>query len=63
MALLAAILVLAQESADVAEEGKHIIIGMLLTGLVFVAVILIGQLFRYLGTRRRRQRRRAERAY
>ena len=62
MALLAAILVLAQESADVAEEGKHIIIGMLLTGLVFVGVILLGQLFRYMGTRRRR-RRASQRAY
>jgi hypothetical protein len=59
MDLLTATFLLAQESADVAEEGKHIIIGMLLTGLVFVAVILIGQLLRHLGTRRRRQRRRA----
>jgi hypothetical protein len=63
MNLLAAMLVLAQESADVAEEGKHIIIGMLITGLIFVAVVLLGQLFRHLGTRRRRNRSRAKRAY
>jgi hypothetical protein len=63
MNLLAAMLVLAQESADVAEEGKHIIIGMLVTGLVFVAVVLLGQLFRHMGTRRRRRRRQATRAY
>jgi hypothetical protein len=63
MNLLAVTLVLAQEAADVAEEGKHIVIGMLLTGLVFVGVILLGQLARYLGTRRRKQRRHAGRAY
>ncbi len=66
MDLLAFTLVLAQEGAevaDVAEEGKHIILGMLVVGLIFVGVILLGQLFRHLGTRRRRQGRRAGRAY
>ena len=33
-----------EKSADVAEEGLHIIIGMLIVGLVFLAVILLGQL-------------------
>jgi hypothetical protein len=38
--------------ADTAEEGKHIIIVMLLTGLVFVSVILLGELSKYLRHRR-----------
>jgi hypothetical protein len=50
------------ESADVAEEGLHIIIGMLLTALVFIAVIALGQLGRHL-SHRRQARRAAERAY
>jgi hypothetical protein len=44
-------LVLAAEKST-AEEGRDIIIGMLLTGLVFVAVIAIGELSRW--ARRRR---------
>ncbi|MBD0317860.1 MAG: hypothetical protein ICV71_04995 [Thermoleophilia bacterium] len=64
MSRLVALLVLAQEaeSADLAEEGKRIIIGMLLVGLTFLAVIALGQLSRYL-TRRRRARRAARRVY
>ena len=38
--------------AGPAEEGKHIIIAMLLTGFVFVAVILLGELSKYLRHRR-----------
>jgi hypothetical protein len=54
MSELLTVLVLAQEeSADVAEEGRRIIIGMLLVALVFLAVIALGQLARYLGHRRR----------
>ncbi len=65
--LLAAFTVLAQaqeqkESADVAEEGLHIIIGMLLTAFVFLAVIALGQLSRHL-SHRRKARRSASRAY
>jgi hypothetical protein len=59
-ALLATFLLGAE--TDVAEEGKNIITMMLLTGLVFVAVILLGQLARYLG-HRRAHRRAARRAY
>ncbi len=59
-------LVLAQraqeESADVAEEGRRIIIGMLLVGLTFLGVILLGQLSRYLG-HRRKARKAARRPY
>ncbi len=65
MSPLFALLVLAQEeaqSADIAEEGKRIIIAMLLVGLTFVGVIALGQLARYL-TARRRARRAARRAY
>jgi hypothetical protein len=39
--------------ADAAEEGLHIIIGMLITGLVFVGVIVVGDTVHYLRHRRR----------
>jgi hypothetical protein len=35
-------------AADVAEEGKHIVLSMLVVGLIFIAVIAVGQLFRWL---------------
>jgi hypothetical protein len=38
--------------ADVAEEGLHIIIGMLIVALIFLGVIVLGQLGRYLSHRR-----------
>ena len=44
-------LVLAAEKST-AEEGRDIIIGMLLTGLVFVGVIAIGELSRWFRRRR-----------
>ena len=59
MTALAASL-LAQES--VAEEGKHIITGMLIVALIFIGVILLGQTFRYLG-HRRKARKASQRAY
>jgi hypothetical protein len=60
MDLLLALIVLAQEETpDIAEEGKRIIIGMLLVALTFLAVIALGQLSRHLS--HRRQARRAER--
>jgi len=63
MDLLLALIVLAQEeSADVAEEGKRIIIGMLLVGLTFLSVIALGQLARHL-SHRREARRAAKRTY
>jgi hypothetical protein len=40
--------------ADAAEEGRNVILGMLVTGLVFVAVIAIGETSRALRHRRRR---------
>ncbi len=39
--------------ADAATEGRKIIIGMLITGLVFVAVIALGQLGHWLRGRHR----------
>ncbi len=39
-------------AADVAEEGKHIVLSMLVVGLIFIGVIAIGQFFRWLSTRR-----------
>jgi hypothetical protein len=36
---------------DVAEEGRNIVLSMLVVGLIFVAVIAIGQFFRWLGHR------------
>ncbi len=47
-------LVLAAEKG-VAEEGRDIIIAMLVVGLIFLAVIALGQLARYLGHRRSRK--------
>jgi hypothetical protein len=44
-------LVLAAEKTT-AEEGRDIIIGMLLVGLVFVSVIAIGELSRWFRSRR-----------
>ena len=38
--------------ADTAEEGLHIIIGMLITGLIFCSVIALGELSKALRHRR-----------
>jgi len=37
---------------DAATEGKHVLTGMLIVGLIFVSVIALGQLFRWLSHRR-----------
>jgi hypothetical protein len=39
-------------AADVAEEGKHIVLSMLVVGFIFIGVIAIGQFARWLSTRR-----------
>jgi TRAP-type mannitol/chloroaromatic compound transport system permease small subunit len=41
---------------DAASDGKHIIFAMLLVGLVFLAVIGIGELVRSAGHKRRARR-------
>jgi len=46
---------------DAASEGKNVILVMLVVGLIFLAVILLGELTRYAG-HRRHARRRARRA-
>jgi hypothetical protein len=38
---------------DAAAEGKKVITGMLITGLIFVAVIVIGELSEWARHRRR----------
>jgi hypothetical protein len=47
---------------DAVSDGKHVLYGMLITALVFVAVIAIGELTRWVGHRRQAKKRRA-RAY
>ncbi len=37
---------------DVAEEGRDIVLSMLVVGCVFLGVILVGQLLRWLNDRR-----------
>jgi len=40
--------------ADAAEEGKRIVLGMLVVGLIFAGVIGLGELARWAGHRRHR---------
>ena len=46
---------------DAASEGTHVIVGMLIVGLIFLAVIGLGELSNWAGHRRaaRRARRQA----
>jgi hypothetical protein len=44
--------------ADAATEGRNVILGMLIVGLVFVAVIALGELTHWAGVRRKGRRRR-----
>ncbi|MEO8289618.1 MAG: hypothetical protein ABI649_01320 [Gaiellaceae bacterium] len=59
-ALAAAILLGAEKSP--AEEGRDVVLVMLGVGLIFVGVILLGQLSRYV-THKRQARRAAHRAH
>jgi len=45
-----------------AEEGRDVVLVMLGVGAIFLGVVLLGQLFRYVG-HRRKARRSARRAY
>ena len=47
---------------DAASEGTHVIEGMLIVGLVFLAVIVLGELTHWAG-HRRAERRRAQRQH
>jgi hypothetical protein len=42
---------LALLATDVATEGKNIVLSMLVVGLIFIGVIAIGQLVKWLGHR------------
>ena len=39
--------------ADAAEEGRTVILGMLVVGLIFIAVIALGELSRWARHKRR----------
>jgi hypothetical protein len=41
--------------ADAATEGRNVILGMLVTGLVFVLVIAVGELSHWASRRRARR--------
>jgi hypothetical protein len=59
MAYLVAAILLAQEQEvqiDPAEEGKKVITGMLIVGLVFISVIALGQLSKWVSHRREARR-------
>ncbi|HEX2304541.1 MAG TPA: hypothetical protein VHH57_13020 [Gaiella sp.] len=40
--------------ADAAEEGRNVVLSMLVVGLVFLAAIGLGELTHYLGAKRKR---------
>ena len=61
MSALATAILLAAEKTP-AEEGREVVIAMLIVGCTFLGVILVGQLLRWLG-HRRKARRGAHRAY
>lgn len=44
--------------ADAASEGRSVVLSMLVTGLVFVGVIALGELASYLGHKRKSAKRR-----
>jgi len=48
---------------DAASEGLHVILGMLVVGLIFLAVIGLGELSNWAGHRRAERRRARSRAY
>ena len=56
MSVLASSILLAAEKTP-AEEGRDVIVAMLLVGLIFLSVIALGQLGRHLGHRRAARRR------
>ena len=48
---------------DAASEGLHVILGMLAVGLIFLTVIVLGELARWVGERRAARRRARRAAY
>ena len=57
LTLLAA--ALEEERPSAAEEGRKIIVAMLIVGLIFIATIALGQLSKWAGHRREARRPRA----
>jgi hypothetical protein len=47
---------------DAATEGRNVILGMLIVGLIFLVVIALGELTNY-ASHRRASRKRAQRNY
>jgi hypothetical protein len=45
---------------DAVSDGKHILYGMLITALIFCAVIAIGELTKWAGHRRAERKQRAK---
>lgn len=41
---------------DAASEGTHVILGMLVVGLIFLGVIVVGELTHWAGHRRKARR-------
>jgi heme/copper-type cytochrome/quinol oxidase subunit 2 len=54
MSALATLAVSLPVAADAAEEGRKIITAMLIVGLIFIAVIVLGETGRWLAHRRAR---------
>jgi hypothetical protein len=48
---------------DAASEGTHVIVGMLVVGLIFLAVIILGELSNWAGHRRAARRRSRQQTY
>ncbi len=48
---------------DAASEGTHVILGMLIVGLIFLAVIGLGELTNWAGHRRAERRRARRQVY
>jgi hypothetical protein len=61
--LLAAEVLEEELHSDPVSDGKHILYGMLITGLIFLAVIAIGEYTRWAGNRRAARKRAARSAY
>jgi len=50
---------LEEERPSASEEGRKVILGMLIVGLIFIGVIALGQLSRWASHRRQARRPRA----
>jgi hypothetical protein len=48
---------------DAASEGTHVILGMLVVGLIFLVVILIGEFMHWAASRRAERKRARRTAY